>query len=269
MIRKIKKCVLVGTISALCLTATPLPSFAGPYEDGVAALHAGNYAKAEAFFHKASQADNSQAFLALGKLYYDGHGQYKEERYNFASANFFKAAKLGNGEAQYLLAKMYEKGIGIEQSFVMAAEYYQQARDSGFESSGSSFEQPAMLATDNNMAAILEAGADEELKSGNFAQAFSAYKTLSDTKHHARSQYIIAKMYIAGKGVPHSAEQALLYIKMAANNGYPEAQFHLGMLYINGTGVTQSKMDAILWFKKAAAQDHKNAKIALKKLGVE
>ena len=266
MIRKIKKNLLASTTIALFLAVMPLPAFAGPYEDGVAALHAGNYAKAEAFFHKASQADNSQAFLALGKLYYDGHGQYKEERYNFASANYFKAAKLGNGEAQYLLAKMYEKGIGIEQSFAMAAEYYQQASDSGFESSGNS---PALLAAQSNAAAMFEAGADEDLEIGNFEQAFSAYKMLSDTEDHAKSQYIIAKMYIAGKGVTHSAEQALLYIKMAANNGYPEAQFHLGMLYINGTGVTQSKTDAIVWFKKAAAQDHKNAKTALKQLGAE
>ena len=86
----------------------------GPYEDGLAAQKAGKYTDAEAYFHEAGSAE---AKLALGKLYYEGYGQYKAERYKFALNCYFGAAKRGNAEAQFLLGQMYDKGIGNEQIF--------------------------------------------------------------------------------------------------------------------------------------------------------
>lgn len=262
-----RKLIFEIAIASLCILA-PILVYAGSYEDGIAAQQQGKYAEAEAYFHEAGTAE---AKLALGKLYYDGHGQYKDERYKFASANYFSAAKLGNGEAQYLLAKMYETGIGGEQSFAMAAEYYEQASKSGFRKKDDrfGFEQPGSLATSTRNAAMMETLADGALASGDYSDAFETYKTLADTHNHAKSQYMMARLFIAGKGVTHSKEKALALIKKAANNGYPDAQFHLGMLYAKGTGVTKSKGDAIVWFKKAKANGNKNAKVALKQLGVQ
>ena len=51
------------------------------------------------------------------------------------------------------------------------------------------------------------------------------------------AQYEVGLMYANGIGVAHNIEQALEWIRRAAERGYPAAQYLLGTRYANGVAV--------------------------------
>ncbi len=54
-----------------------------------------------------------------------------------------------------------------------------------------------------------------------------------------------------------------------AYEGSTDAQFNLGVMYIEGKGVEQSRDEAIFWFTKAAQQGHREAQYNLGHLLLE
>lgn len=44
---------------------------------------------------------------------------------------FMQAAELGSDEAQFSVGVCYERGVGVEQSFEMAAQWYEKAAEQG------------------------------------------------------------------------------------------------------------------------------------------
>jgi hypothetical protein len=54
--------------------------------------------------------------------------------------------------------------------------------------------------------------------------------------------------------VPQNFKKALLWLRMAAEQGHPKAQRLLGMMYHNGEGVPRDYNEAIKWFRKAEEQ---------------
>ncbi|GES80618.1 kinase-like domain-containing protein [Rhizophagus clarus] len=67
----------------------------------------------------------------------------------------------------------------------------------------------------------------------------------------------------------NSKEEAVKYLRMAAENGSASAQFQMGENYSKGRlGCTQDLNIAKLWYKRAALQNDKRAEKKLKDLGV-
>jgi TPR repeat protein len=65
-------------------------------------------------------------------------------------------------------------------------------------------------------------------------------------------------------------EEAVKYLRMAAENGSISAQFQIGENYYKGRlNYTQNLEMAKLWYKRAALQNDKKAKEKLKTLGVD
>jgi TPR repeat protein len=62
-------------------------------------------------------------------------------------------------------------------------------------------------------------------------------------------------------GVTASAEEAVRWYKLAANQGYAAAQRNLGDCYASGMGVTASAEEAVRWYTLAAAQGHAVANV--------
>ena len=58
---------------------------------------------------------------------------------------------------------------------------------------------------------------------------------------------------------------AIYWLKLAAEQGHPDAQCALGEMYFFGRGVNRSQRDAAKWFYKAAA---KGSKMALQNLQI-
>ena len=59
------------------------------------------------------------------------------------------------------------------------------------------------------------------------------------------------------------------FFQNAAEQGLAEAQYNLGVCYINGWGVPQDVEEAIKWLRKAAEQGYEDAIDALKALEVD
>ena len=70
-------------------------------------------------------------------------------------------------------------------------------------------------------------------------------------------------MYDTGEGVAKDLEQAVVWYRRSAEQGYAEAQYNLGVKYANGQGVEQDTKEAIRWLQKAVKQGDEDARSAL------
>ena len=75
-------------------------------------------------------------------------------------------------------------------------------------------------------------------------------------------------MYSTGQGVAQDDQQAVAWLRKAAERGHAEAQFSLGQMYSNGRGVAQDSEVAASWYQKAGQQGETRALEQLKILGV-
>lgn len=60
-----------------------------------------------------------------------------------------------------------------------------------------------------------------------------------------------------------NVEKALLFLRRAAERGYPDAQYHLAVIYNDGTGVMSDIEQANMWFRKAADSGNTDAQYKL------
>ena len=58
-------------------------------------------------------------------------------------------------------------------------------------------------------------------------------------------------------------------VSQAAEQGYANAQQALGLMYEKGWGLPTDQEQAIIWYRKAAKQGWQGAKVALKRLNVD
>jgi len=140
---------------------------------------------------------------------------------------------------------------------------------------------------------------DTAYNNKNYAQAFKAYKA---TAEHGNKygQFMLAGMYMAGKGVKHSQKKYFHWLQLSADQGYPPANYlmgqkylspkpavaakyfklaakkehessmyMLGLMYAAGKGVSQSSSEALAWFRRAKAQGFPVDKQLLNKSSIQ
>lgn len=83
---------------------------------------------------------------------------------------------------------------------------------------------------------------------------------------HARAQYIMGRMHLAGRGAPRHFGKAMLWFAKAAEQGYADAQLSLGLMYLKGQGTTKSERRAAFWLRQAAEQGMVRAQCYLSRL---
>jgi tetratricopeptide (TPR) repeat protein len=113
---------LVSMSFAALLLLCSAVSFAGEFEDGLAAYNRGDYKTALAMFTKAANKGDATAQSNLGHLYYEGRGVPQD--YNQAVLWHRKAADQGYAKAQYNLGLMYVYGQGVTQDYVEAHRWF-------------------------------------------------------------------------------------------------------------------------------------------------
>lgn len=84
-----------------------------------------DYAKARAYFIRASQAGEIAAETELGHLYYAARGVPRD--YRRARAHYETAAAGNNRIAMYMLGRMYRSGEGVAINHAVARQWYAQA----------------------------------------------------------------------------------------------------------------------------------------------
>ncbi|HUH95241.1 MAG TPA: tetratricopeptide repeat protein [Casimicrobiaceae bacterium] len=102
---------------------------AGPLEDGMAAYHDQEFAKAAELWRPLAESGNATAQYSLGTLYAEGKGVAQNDATAFGW--FQKAAEQGNAVAQYNVGSSYASGTGVAQSYADAAKWFRRAADQG------------------------------------------------------------------------------------------------------------------------------------------
>jgi hypothetical protein len=103
-------------------------------------------------------------------------------------------------------------------------------------------------------------GAEEMTKAKNASDSAAAAAWLwkSTAKGNPDAPVQLADMYIAGDGVPHSCEQALVLLKTAAEKENARARNRLASLYSTGTCVQRNRVEAYRWLSSSLTADPNN-----------
>ena len=80
-----------------------------------------------------------------------------------------------------------------------------------------------------------------------------------------QAEYIYGKRCFDRAGTVQERAAAVHLIRLAAEQGYPQAQMGLGILYLKGSGVARDYVEGLKWLQAAAAQ---NYAVAQNELGV-
>lgn len=94
----------------------------------------------------------------------------------------------------------------------------------------------------------------KSVQAGDIVNAMATLKRAAD-QGHVRAQTLFA--YILD--FSEENEDAVKYYRMAANQGDPEGELGLGLLYAAGKGVAKNNEDALNWIKKAAEKNYQPA----------
>ena len=227
-------------------------------------------------YRKAAEEGNAEAQLNLGICYELGHGTPLD--HTEAVKWYRKAAEGGNAEAQLNLAICYEYGRGVRKDELEAYIWYSEAAAQGNASAKEILKKHLIPNWITIRKIMLTNRINEKqyqlLKLQAEKDIFEEWK---EHKYYQRgaeqgvdeTQLNLSICNENGQGVPQDHVETFWLYSRAAEYGIAEAQFELGNKYYHGQGVKKDEKAAVEWYRKAAAQGNKDAKTALKRLGVE
>ncbi len=113
------KRILAGVLLSLMLTGA---AAAGPFEEGAAAYHRGDYATALRLWRPLAEQGDALAQYNLGLMYDTGQGVPQDDA---EAVKWYRlAAEQGDALAQYNLSIMYGKGRGVPEDYVQAHMWF-------------------------------------------------------------------------------------------------------------------------------------------------
>jgi TPR repeat protein len=148
-------------------------------------------------------------------------------------------ANKGDAEAQYHVGMMYNNGIGTQKDPKQALEWFQKSTASnhplGAYKLGCYYD---------GQFGVVAADANEALK----------YKLISAKAGYSLAQHDVAILY----GRQENFEEAVKWLKMAGDQGYPEALYKLSGSYFQGKGAPKDLSLAYAYFKLSKLAPKKN-----------
>lgn len=82
-------------------------------------------------------------------------------------------------------------------------------------------------------------------------QVFDWYCYVSNIED-ARDQYVLGQRYLKGDGVIKDYQEAIEWLRLAADQGFALAQFELGNCFYYGVGVDKNPNEVLKWYRMAA-----------------
>ncbi len=218
-----------------------------------------DFKKAEQLLLSESNSGNILAIHDLGKLYStDKLGEKDDEKsfayYKEALNGFLKIEPISDKlkpYLQYRIGKMHCYGLGTEQNYEKAFEWFLKSAQEGNKFSQYSL---ANLYYYGN-------GAEKNLK-----EAFGWYMR-SAKQGQPYASYAVAQMYSKGEYVEHDEKTAQEYynqalsgfLKLEADGQADDNLFYkIGAMYKNGLGTEADMNKAIDYFKRSAELNNKN-----------
>ena len=216
---------------------------------------------------KLAKNGNANAQVALGKIYFDGLLEQKQN-HKKAFELFTQAAEQGSPQAMFNLGLCYDGGFGIKKNQAEALRWYNQAAETGLPEAQLSAailaERSGDYATALHFLKLRanagDTGAMHRVASfllnglGGPANPEEAISYLLEAARQgdSRSQVLLADCYQSGIGVERNYHEMFNWLTLAAQDGDPEAQAKLGYCYQKGLGIAANPELAYSWFKTAA-----------------
>ncbi|HEY1879039.1 MAG TPA: tetratricopeptide repeat protein [Caulobacteraceae bacterium] len=235
----------VGAMLAVLLSVAGT-AFAGPLEDGTAALAKGDYAGALRLLNPLAAGGNPAAQYEIATMYVGGHGVPTNDA--TAAAWLQKSAAQGDAHAELLLALFYARGQGVPQDDKLGLAWLDKAAaQSGADAQGQlrGIYYYNRGAYDRGVALTPEQVA---------AKALPGLRKLADSGD-AMAQLALGSIYEQGRGVTKDEAQAAVWYRRAADQGVSNAQIALAGMYRDGRGVAKDPAAAAYWLSAAKAQN--------------
>ncbi|KAG0320427.1 hypothetical protein BGZ99_004514 [Dissophora globulifera] len=191
-----------------------------------------------------------------------------------------RSAHKGHLEAQAALSHIYQSGVGVLRDYTKAAEWLQMAADKGYApaqaylgeiylTGGMGVPQDYSRGLDRPEAAVNQLhtntcrllGMVSVIGKGvekNYEEAIR-WLRLAAEGGSTKAQLVIGLMYYHGVGAGKDYTESKNFILMAASQGVPEAHNILAEMHHLGRGVPQDDREAIKWLLKAAEGGHADA----------
>jgi len=119
---------LLGVATLTVALGAPVAA-ADALEDGMAAYHEKDYAKAAEAWRPLAEKGDASAQRYLGTLFAEGKGVAQSDSTAFMW--FERAANGGDAIAQYNVGASYAAGTGVAKSYADAAKWFRRAADQG------------------------------------------------------------------------------------------------------------------------------------------
>jgi TPR repeat protein len=116
-----------ASLVVLMVLVRPIPSHAGPYEDGDAAFRRNDYDTAMKYWQPLANGQDARAQAGIAAMYLGGLGVPPD--YKMALIWSERAAHQGNAKAQYLLGSMYRDGKGVQKDLARAMDLFRLAAE--------------------------------------------------------------------------------------------------------------------------------------------
>lgn len=191
----------------------------------------------------------------IGKMYNYGLGT--EQNFCKAFEWFEKAAAAENRYAQYSLGSLYYYGNETEQNFDKAFELYRKSADKG--NAYGCYRAAKMLESG------IGTEIDTELSAEYFKKAYSGFLLIEKNTDNADLQYRLGVMTLKGIGCDADIFTAVDFFKKSAEKDNPYAMYSLAKLYFGGE-IPMRKDEAISLFEKSARLGNTVSSYALGKL---
>jgi FOG: TPR repeat, SEL1 subfamily len=174
------------------------------YERGKSGIQI-NLPKAIQWYEKSAKDGNTNAKVALARLYEYGRGvclsrEKAEMLAKEALEGVKRDAETGDLFAQYLMGWLYDEGVGVPEDNIEAIKWYRKAGNQNF---------PAAL---NALGIQYEEG---EVVQKDESEAVRMFKKAAE-QGYALGAYNLSRMYLDGKGVPKNDKEAAKWLGLAA-----------------------------------------------------
>lgn len=151
-----------------------------------------------------------------------------------------RCAELGDKRCQNQLGIWYKNGVGAEQNYRLAFEWFKKAAEQDY--------APAY----GNIGELYYKGLGVEV---DYQHAIRYYREGSDRNHPA-CQYRLGICYLDGIGVVADKTIAFALFMESSEQDYPPAMFMLYKCYLNAWGTKKDEKSAIIYLKKASRKKH-------------
>ena len=152
-------------------------------------------------------------------------------------------AQLGNTKARHNIGYLYEKGLGVEQNYAEAVNWYRLAAEQDY------------MESQNNLGTMYEKGHGVVR---NYTEALKWY-TLAAKQNFDIAKYNLGNMYEFGRGVSKDNQETIKWYQSAAEQGNAKALSGLGYLYQNGIGVNKDNQKAAGYYEQAGNNGESDA----------